>query len=78
MTIKLQNRAADGATADFLIVGKKENHLPVDLVTQEGDFIEIHSHETGLSFEGRVGKGEIKGMVLQGPLEIPVTMKRAN
>ncbi len=78
VTIKLQNRGADGATADFLIVGKKENHLPVDLVTQEGDFIEIHSHETGLSFEGRVGKDEIRGMVLQGPLEIPVTMKRAN
>lgn len=78
VTIKLKNRGADGASADFLIVGKKENHLPVDLVTQEGDFITIDSHETGLSFEGRIEKGEIKGLVLQGPLEIPVTMTRAN
>ncbi len=77
VTIKLQNRGAEGATADFLIVGKKENHLPVDLVTQEGDFLSIDSHETGLSFEGRGQGWKIKGVILQGPLEIPVTLERA-
>ena len=77
VTIKFQNRAADGATADFLIVGRKENHLPVDLVRQEADFVSVDSHETGLSFEGRVSGDEIKGTVTQGPLEIPVVMRRS-
>jgi len=76
VTIKLQNRGTDGATAEFVIVGKKEDKLPVDLVRQEGEFLTIDSHETGLTFEGRIGEGEIKGNVLQGPLEMPVVLKR--
>jgi hypothetical protein len=78
VTIKMQNRGAEGATAEFVIVGRKENKLPVDRVVQEGEFLTIDSHETGLSFEGRAGKGEIQGTLLQGPLEIPLTLRRAN
>jgi hypothetical protein len=78
VTIKMQNRGAEGATADFVIVGRKENKLPVDHVVQEGEFLTIDSHETGLSFEGRARKGEIQGTILQGPLEIPITLRRAN
>jgi hypothetical protein len=77
VTIKLCNRGAEGAMADFLIVGRKENHLPVDLVRQEGAFLTIDSHITGLSFEGTFRDGEIKGVVMQGPLEIPLVMRRA-
>lgn len=76
VTLKLQNGGAEGATAEFVIVGRKENKLPVDLVMQEGEFLSVDSHETGLSFEGRVRNGEIKGTILQGPLEIPVVMRR--
>ena len=50
--------------------------LPVDLVTQEGSFLSVISTETGLSFEGQFEQGQSKGAVLQGPLEIPVTLKR--
>ncbi len=78
VTIKLQNRGAEGASAEFVIVGRKENKLPVDHVVQEGEFLTIDSHETGLSFEGRASKGEIQGTILQGPLEIPVTLRRTN
>ena len=78
VTIKLQNRGAEGATVEFVIVGRKENKLPVDHVVQEGEFLTIDSHETGLSFEGRTCKGEIQGTILQGPLEIPVTLRRSN
>jgi hypothetical protein len=53
VTIKLANRAADGASAEFVVVGKKTNNLPVDLVTQEGGLLTIDSHEMGISFEGR-------------------------
>jgi hypothetical protein len=52
--------------------------LPVDHVAQEGEFITIDSHETGLSFEGRARKGEIQGTILQGPIEVPVTLRRTN
>jgi len=78
VTIKLQNRGTEGASAEFVIVGRKENKLPVDHVAQEGEFLTVDSHETGLSFEGRASKGEIQGMIFQGPLEIPVTLRRTN
>ena len=78
VTIKLQNRGPDGATAEFTIVGRKENKLPVDRVVQQGEFVTVDSHETGLSFEGRARKGEIEGTIFQGPLEIPVTLRRSN
>ena len=77
VTLKLQNRGEEGATADFVIVGKRENVLPVDLVMQHGNFLTVRSSETGLSFEGRVAKGQIEGTVLQGPLEIATVLKRA-
>jgi hypothetical protein len=78
VTIKLQNRGPEGATAEFVIVGRKENKLPVDRVVQQGEFVTVDSHETGLSFEGRTRKGEIQGTIFQGPLEIPVTLRRSN
>jgi len=78
VTIKLQNGGAEGASAEFVIVGRKENKLPVDHVVQEGEFITIDSHETGLSFEGRARNGEIQGTILQGPIEVPVTLRRSN
>jgi hypothetical protein len=78
VTIKLQNRGPEGATAEFVIVGRKENKLPVDPVVQQGEFVTVDSHETGLSFEGRARKGEIQGTIFQGPLEIPVTLRRSN
>jgi hypothetical protein len=78
VTIKLQNRGPEGATAEFVIVGRKENKLPVDRVVQQGEFVTVDSHETGLSFEGRARKDEIRGTISQGPLEIPVTLRRSN
>ena len=76
VTIKLQNRGVEGATAEFVILGRKENKLPVDLVKQEGSMITVDSHDTGLSFEGRAEQDEIAGTVIQGPLEIPVVLRR--
>jgi hypothetical protein len=69
VTIKLANRA-DAASAEFVVVGKKTNNLPVDLVTQEGSFVRIDSHEIGISYEGRFRKesGEINGTFIQGGL----------
>ena len=78
VTIKLANRA-DAASAEFVVVGKKTNSLPVDLVTQEGSFVRIDSHEIGISYEGRFRKesGEINGTFIQGGLELPLVLRRA-
>lgn len=77
VTLKLQNRGDEGATAEWVIVGRKTNNLPVSLVRQENQYLMVDSADTGLSFEGRAGKDGIKGIITQGPMEIPVLMKRA-
>ena len=79
VTVRLTNHAGGGATSEFVVVGKKTNNLPVDLVTQQEDFIRIESHETGINYEGRFRKdsGEIMGTFEQGPLEIPLVLHRA-
>jgi hypothetical protein len=78
VTLKLVNRSAEAATADFVIVGKKVNNLPVDLITQEGDLLTVDSHETGFSYEGRFNKAanEINGTLNQGAIETPLVLRR--
>ncbi|PYK07028.1 MAG: hypothetical protein DME66_02550 [Verrucomicrobia bacterium] len=79
VTVKLVNRDAEGAAAEFVIVGRKTNNLSVDLVTQEGDLLTIDSHEIGISYEGRFEKAthEIKGTFIQGAIELPLVLRRA-
>jgi len=79
VSVKLVNRATDGAAAEFVVVGKKTTKLPVDLVTQDGDSLTIDSHETGISYEGRFNKdaNEIKGIFIQAGIELPLVLQRA-
>lgn len=67
----------DGAKADFVIVGRKHNVLPVDLVMQEGDLVTVDSHETGFTFEGRLKNGELTGAIRQAAIETPLVLVRA-
>jgi len=76
VSIKFANRP-DSATADFVIVGRKHNVLPVDLVTQEGDLVTVDSHEMGFSFEGRLRDGKLTGAIQQGAIETPLVLVRA-
>ena len=78
VTIKLANHGDAGATAEVVVVGKKTNNLPVNLITQEGGFLTIDSHETRVSYEGRFEKdsGEINGTFTQGTLELPLVLRR--
>jgi hypothetical protein len=76
VSIKFANHP-DGATAEFVIVGRKHNVLPVDLVTQEGDLVTVDSHEMGFSFEGRLKNGKLTGAVRQGAIETPLVLERA-
>jgi len=76
VSIKFANHS-DGATAEFVIVGRKHNVLPVDLVTQEGDLVTVDSHEMGFSFEGRLKNGKLTGAVRQGAIDTPLVLVRA-
>ena len=76
VSIKFANHP-DGATADFVIVGRKHNVLSVDLVTQEGDFVTVDSHEMGFGFEGRLRNGKLTGAIRQGAIETPLVLVRA-
>lgn len=78
VTLTLTNHASAAASAEFIIVGKKVNNLPVDLVTQDGAFLRVESHEIGINFEGRFRKdrGEISGTYEQGPFELPLVLHR--
>jgi hypothetical protein len=75
VSIKFANHP-EGATADFVIVGRKQNVLPVDLVTQEGELVTVDSHEIGFSFEGRLRDGKLTGAVRQGTVETPLVLVR--
>jgi hypothetical protein len=78
VTLTLANHAGAAASAEFIIVGKKVNNLPVDLIMQDGAFLHIESHEIGINFEGRFRKdsGEISGTYEQGPFELPLVLHR--
>jgi hypothetical protein len=78
VTLKITNHGSDGATAELIVVGKKTNNLPIDLVTQDGDLLTINSAQTGISYEGRfdLTAGEIKGTLIQGPIELPLVLRR--
>lgn len=77
-TMKFSNRDAGGAALEFTIVGKKVNNVPVNLVTQDDDFVTVKSDEFGITFEGRFNKaaGELKGTLSQGSLEAPLVLRR--
>jgi hypothetical protein len=60
VSIKFVNHP-DGATAEFVIVGRKHNLLPVDFVTQEGEMVTVDSHEMGFSFERTAAKWKAYG-----------------
>jgi hypothetical protein len=77
VSIKFTNRGPNGAAAEFVIVGRKHNNLPVDLVTQEGDLITVDSHDIGFSFEGRLRNGKLAGVIQQGATETPLVLERA-
>lgn len=78
VTLTFANRGTDPATVEFVVVGKKVNNVPVDLVLRDGDFVRIESHAYGISFEGRLRDGQLEGTYEQGPMEAPLVLKRAH
>ena len=78
VTLTLANHNRDGASAELVIVGKKTNNVPVELVTEESGFVMIKSSEFGITYEGRFRgeAGEINGTFTLGPFELPLILRR--
>ena len=78
VTLKLTNHKPDGASAELVIVGKKTNNAPIELVTEESGFLTIKSPEFGITYEARLRKetGEINGIFTLGPFELPLVLRR--
>ncbi len=79
VTLTLANHPPGGATAQLVIVGKKTNNAPIDLVTEEKGFLTLQSPEFGITYEGRLGQEarEIKGTFTLGPFELPLLLRRS-
>ena len=77
VTVTFANHGAGPATVEWVIVGKKVNNLPVDFVQRDGDFVRIESHEIGINFEVHLRGDELDGTYEQGPVELPLVLKRA-
>jgi hypothetical protein len=78
--LDLTNHAGAAATAEVVIIGKKTTRLPVNLVTEEENFLRIEANEIGIVFEGRfnAASGDIKGNLQQGPFEPVLVLHRIN
>jgi hypothetical protein len=77
-TLKLANQAGGAATAQFIVVGKRENILPVELVRQEGDWLLVDVPQYRMTYEARWRKDgkELAGTFAQGPMETPLVLQR--
>ncbi len=77
-SLELTNHANGRATAQFVVTGKRELNIPVDLVRQDGDFLTVTCSQYRMSFEGQLHKdtGELTGTFAQGPLESPMNLRR--
>jgi len=78
-TLRLTNQPNGAATAQFIVVGKRENILPVELVRQDGDWLLLDVAPYRMTFEGRLHKDsmQLTGTFAQGPMETPLVLQRS-
>jgi len=78
-TLRITNHPGAPATAQFRVVGKRDTNLPVDRVTQEGEWLTVSVSEYQIAYEGqlRAGAREIAGTLRQGPEEETLIFRRA-
>ena len=77
-TLRLTNQAKGGATAQFVVTGKRETNIPIDLVRQEGDLLTVTSSLYRITWEGRFRHDakELTGTFVQGPIETPLNLRK--
>lgn len=76
--LTLTNQPA-GTAAKFVVGNKHDTDLPVDFVTQEGEWLTLDAHAYGIGYEGRfhADNHEIVGTFSQGGLESPLVFHRS-
>jgi hypothetical protein len=79
VTLTLENHADKPASATLVIVGKRTTDVPIDRVTEDGEFITIESTANQVLFEGRLAgqSDEIRGTIGVGPFELPLVLRRS-
>jgi hypothetical protein len=79
VTLILTNAAPDAAHAELTIVGKRENHVPVDLVLQEGAMLRLRSRLFQIQIEEfyHPEARELRGTFSQGPYEAPLLLRQS-
>jgi hypothetical protein len=79
VTLTLENHSGAAATGRFVIVGKQTTDIPVDLVTEDGNFLRVESLANRVAFEARYDKasGELRGVVELGFGELPLVLRRS-
>jgi hypothetical protein len=77
VTLKLANHGTGPATAELVVVGKRVNNAPVELVVDENGLLTLESSTFGITYEGRLQKeaGAIKGTFTIGPFERPLVLQ---
>ena len=56
VTLTLANHSPGSASAKLVIVGKRTNNVPIELVAEEGGLLTIKSPELGITYEGQFRK----------------------
>jgi hypothetical protein len=72
LTLKQDGKAAG---AEFIVVGKARNDLPVDLVTYGEQVLRVEASTRGAAFEGKYAGGQISGNFELGAFEFPLVLK---
>jgi hypothetical protein len=67
----------DGEQAEMVIVGRRTTRVPFEQVRQGEHWLTLSGNEFGIDFEGRWRSGQIEGTFQQGPIERPLTLRRA-
>jgi uncharacterized protein len=76
--LTLGNDPAGAPAVKFFIQGHNPHEMAVDLVTQEGSFVSVHTPDLGgVRFEGRLNADakEIAGVLQQGPAEAQLVLR---
>jgi hypothetical protein len=78
--LRLTNQKPGCASAELVIVGKRTNNAPVELVSEANGFLTIESPQLGITYEGRLRKetGALDGTFTLGPFELPLVLRRAS
>jgi hypothetical protein len=79
IALKVANQKDGPAKVECTIVGRKENNVPIDFVSQDGELVTIESHALGMTLEGlyRKAPDEFQTTLIYGPFELPLVLRRA-